>query len=343
MLDSRLPLPHPDCPKQMSYGPCAGLRSTTECELLGVTCPFVGLERVPAWAGAAPTQTVTASAGVVFLEKMARRPVFVTDIPTVPLDAGSIGNIADLIGDSADAVLIGDHGGARVQFPPAYRAMLMRQAGLESWVGFNCRDRNRVALESEAAALAHLGVAGVNCVTGDHTNSGHRSDAKPVFDLDSTRLASLARAAGLLVSVGENPIAPPLHLRAERLAQKVKAGAHVCFVNLPHSTELVESFREAVLRHGVDVPFIVGVPVITSIGAAEQMMGFQGLRLPDGYLKRILGSRNPRLEGIKASVEHAQNMLEVAGVRGLNLSGPAAAGEEQSMAADFAEVARALR
>ena len=184
---------------------------------------------------------------------------------------------------------------------------------------------------------------GVNCVTGDHTMSGHRSDAKPVFDLDSTHLASLARAAGLLASVGENPIAPPLHLRAERLAQKVKAGAHPCFVNLPHSTGLVLEFREAVLRHGVDVPLIVGVPVITSIGAAEQMMGFQGLRLPNGYLERILGSRNPRLEGIRLSVEHASAMLGVAGVRGLNLSGPAAAGEEHSMPEDFAEVARALR
>ena len=143
----------------MTYGPCAGLRNETECELPGVSCPFVGLDHVPAWSGVAPTQSVTASAGLVFLEKMAQRPVFVTDIPTVPLDAGSIAKIADQIGDSSDAVLIGDHGGARVQFPPAYRAMLMRQAGLESWVGFNCRDRNRVALESEAAALAQIGRA----------------------------------------------------------------------------------------------------------------------------------------------------------------------------------------
>jgi 5,10-methylenetetrahydrofolate reductase len=337
------PAPHPDCPKHMHYGPCAGLRGETECELPGVTCPFVGLERPPAWTGATPTGAITARGGLEFLDKMARRPVFVTDIPTVPLDAGSIQAIADQIGDSADAVLIGDHGGARVQFPPAYRAMLMRQAGLESWVGFNCRDRNRVALESEAAALAHLGVAGVNVVTGDHPQSGHRADAKPVFDLDSTRLASLARAAGLLVSVGENPISPPLHLRAERLAHKVRAGAHLCFVNLPHCVDLVLEFRDAVRAFGVDVPFIVGVPVITSRGAAEQMMGFQGLRLPDGYLQRILLARDPRREGIRASVEHAQAMLEVPGVRGLNLSGPAAPGEELNMAADFAEVARALR
>jgi 5,10-methylenetetrahydrofolate reductase len=326
----------------MTYGPCSGLRSETECEIPGVTCPFVSRSSVPGWAGALPTQAVTSPAGKIFLEKMSRRPVIVTDIPTVPLHADSIAEIAALIGDKADAVLIGDHGGARVQFPPAYRAMLMRQAGLEAWVGFNCRDRNRVALESEAAALSHLGVVGVNVVTGDHTMSGHRSDAKPVFDLDSTRLAALARAAGLLVSVGENPIAPPTHLRAARLAQKVRAGAQLCFVNLPHSTELVLKFRQAVLAQGVDVPFIVGIPVITSVGAAEAMMGFQGLRLPDGFLNRILNATNMRLEGIRAAVEHGEKMLEVPGVRGLNLSGPAAPGEEHAMARDFAEVGAAF-
>ncbi|MER3482437.1 MAG: methylenetetrahydrofolate reductase, partial [Meiothermus sp.] len=85
-------------------------------------------------------------------------------------------------------MLLGDHGGARVQFPPAYRAMLVKRTGLEPWVGLNCRDRNRVALEAELAALKHLGVAGVHAVTGDHPVSGHRPDALPVFDLDSAQL-----------------------------------------------------------------------------------------------------------------------------------------------------------
>ncbi len=332
-----------ECPKGMTHGPCGGLRGETECELPGVSCPFSTRDTAILWTGVAPTVHTVTPAGRVFLEKMSRRPVVVTDIPTIPLHADSIYEIADLIRDGVDAVLIGDHGGARVQFPPAYRAMLMKQAGLESWVGFNCRDRNRVALEAEAAALAHLGVAGVNCVTGDHTGSGHRSDAKPVFDLDSTQLASLARAAGLLVSVGENPVAPPVHLRAGRLAQKVRAGAHLCFVNLPHSPELVREFRAQALAAGADVPFVVGVPVITSKSAAEEVLRFHGLRLPDGFLNRILSADNPRLEGIRAAVAHAEKLLEVPGVRGLNLSGLSAPGEEHQLAADFAEIGRVFR
>lgn len=81
------------------------------------------------------------------------------------------------------------------------------------------------------------------------------------------------------------------------MAQKVKAGAHLCFVNLPHSTELVLEFREAVLRHGVIVPLIVGVPVITSRGAAEQMVGFQGLKLPHGLPRADSGQPQPEARG----------------------------------------------
>ncbi len=328
------------CPKEMLYGPCAGMRSGGECEVHGIVCPFVARDSVPEWSGATPSQSVTATGGLAILETMQHRPIVITDIPTIPLNANKIFEIADVIRGSADAFLIGDHGGARVQFPPAYRAMLMRQAGLESWVGFNCRDRNRVALESEAVALAHLGVAGVNCVTGDHTLSGHRADAKPVFDLDSTRLAALARAAGLLVSVGEKPNAIPTHLRAKRLAQKVRAGAHICMVNMPHSTELVADFKAQTLAAGADVPFVVGIPVMTSLEALHGAVGFYNLQLPVGLASRLENSKNIRLEGIKFAIEYGQAMLSISGVRGLNLSGLAATNQELEMAKDFAQIGR---
>ena len=118
------------------------------------------------------------------------------DLPTAPLDRSALLRSADLLADGVDAVLIGDHPGARVQFPPSYRALLLRDRGVAVWAGLNCRDRNRVALEGELAALADAGAAAVHCVTGDHTAIGHRPDAAPVFDLDATRLAAAARAAG---------------------------------------------------------------------------------------------------------------------------------------------------
>ena len=123
-------------------------------------------------------------------------PLVLADLPTAPLYRSALLRSADLLADGVDAVLVGDHPGARVQFPPSYRALLLRDRGVAVWAGLNCRDRNRVALEGELAALADAGAAAVHCVTGDHTAVGHRPDAAPVFDLDATRLAAAARAAG---------------------------------------------------------------------------------------------------------------------------------------------------
>lgn len=100
--------------------------------------------------------------------------VVVADFPAVALDATSITAMVELLRGRVHAVLAGDSPRNRVQFPPAYRAALIKAAGLRAWAGLSCRDRNRVALEGELAALAHLGVDAVHCVTGDHPALGSR-------------------------------------------------------------------------------------------------------------------------------------------------------------------------
>jgi methylenetetrahydrofolate reductase (NADPH) len=329
------------CPKRMTYGPCAGVTPDGDCEVPGLPCPFVRVD-LPIWDGAsAQTERVT-PAGRAFLQTLERRPVIVTDMPAAPVDADSIRKVADALAGAADAVLLGDHGGARVQFPPAYRAMLVRQAGLEPWVGLNCRDRNRVALEGELAALEHANVAGVHALTGDHPSSGHRPDAMPVFDLDSTRLAALARRSGVLVSVAESPLAIPVAERPQRLAQKVKAGAQVCFVNHAGSGQAVGDFVAQARALGADVPFIAGVAVITSLEGARQIQGFRNLVLPPGYLEGILEADDTRRAGIAAAISLGETMLAQPGVRGLNLSSVPGPGRELELAHDLARVARAF-
>lgn len=328
------------CPKHMTFGPCGGVNPDGGCEVPGLRCPFVekGIAR---WEGQASGLEIT-PAGRAFLRLMERRPVVVTDIPTVPLDADSIAASAEVLSGAADAVLLGDHGGARVQFPPAYRAMLIKRAGLAPWVGLNCRDRNRVALEGEIAALKHADVAGIHAITGDHPASGHRPDARPVFDLDSTQLANLARANGLLVSVAESPCAIPRAERPFRLLQKVRAGGQVCFVNHSGGGEPVGGFVAAAQALGVDVPFIAGVAVITSPEGARQIQTFRNLVLPPGYLDDILNAPDVRKAGIRAAIQLGEELLSLAGVKGLNLSAASGSTDKLELARDLAEIGRAF-
>lgn len=330
-----------DCPKHMTYGPCGGVQADGTCEVASVVCPFAKGNLVSWNDTYTKSQTVT-PAGQTFLQIMQHRSVVVTDLPTAPLSADSIRASADALAGYADAVLLGDHSEARVQFPPAYRAMLVHQAGLATWPGLNCRDRNRVALEGELAALAHANVAGVHCITGDHTASGHRPEARAVFDLDSTRLAALAQAAGVLVSVAESPAAIPTSERPYRLVQKIRAGANLCFINHSGEAQNYGSFIEAVNAHEVDIPFIAGLAVATSAASAKAIQGFCNLVVPEGYLERILASSNPRKEGIRAAIKFGEALLSQRGVRGLNLSSVPTPGYELELAKDLAEIAKSF-
>jgi methylenetetrahydrofolate reductase (NADPH) len=330
-----------DCPKSMTYGPCGGVTPAGDCEVPGLRCPFVH-RPVARWSGAADP-------GIGSLERAlgvpAAQPVVIADLPAVALDVESLRRTAGIVAGTADAVLLGDHGQARVQLPPALRAHLVQAEGVRAWAGLNCRDRNRVALESELAGLAAVGAAGVHCVTGDHTSLGHRPDAAPVFDLDSTRLVAAAAAAGLTASVGENPVAPPTVQRPARLAQKVAAGARVCFINHTSGPAAVQRFVEAALEAsaGPKPEFIACVAVVTDHASAGLLRSFTGLELPPGYLEGILGADDVQAAGIRAATDLATSLLAVPGIRGVNLSGGARPGDEVRVATTMAQIARSIR
>lgn len=323
-----------ECPKNMEFGPCGGVGFDGSCEVSPEPCVFLDRPTTQ-WRGEARYPPATPSSGAVALRELMRsRPIVVADFPAVAVDATSIAECAAIMRGSVDAVLAGDAGNARVQFPPAYRASLIQAAGLQAWSGLTCRDRNRVAMEGELAALLHVGVAGVHCVTGDHTETGERPDAAPVFDLDSTQSAALARSFGHLVSVGESPLTPPTQRRPERLLEKMRAGAEVCFVNHSGGAAPVAEFIARSAALGVRMAYIPCVPIVVDIASAELLRSFTTMVLPEGYVDRILASPDPFAAGIAAAVELSLEMLQIDGVVGVNLSGGAAPGRS----AWFAEV-----
>ncbi len=331
----------PACPKHMEYGPCGGVEFDGTCEVGDFRCVFLDTP-VVRWHGSSPAAT-DAPGAARMRGILATTQIVVADFPARALDAASLAECAAALRGTMDAVLAGDSGRERVQFPPAYRTALIRAEGVEVWSGFTCRDRNRVAMEAELAALAHAGVSGVHCVTGDHTRTGSRPDAQPVFDLDSTQAAALARAAGHLVSVAEAPATPPVERRPARLLEKERAGAEICFVNHAGGVEPVATFIAEAQALGSKLAFIPCIPIVLDRDSAELLKSFTTLVLPPGYLDRILAAADPRAEGIAAAVELGRGFLALPGVVGVNLSGGTQQGGELEFARALAEIGQALR
>jgi 5,10-methylenetetrahydrofolate reductase len=329
------------CPKHMEYGPCGGVELDGSCEVADFRCVFLD-EPTVRWHGAAPAAAAPASGATRMRALLATKQIVVTDFPARALDHASLVECAAALRGATDAVLAGDSGRERVQFPPAYRTALIRAEGLEVWSGFTCRDRNRVAMEAELVALAHAEASGVHCVTGDHTRTGSRPDAAPVFDLDSTQAASLARSAGHLVSVAEAPATPPVERRPARLLEKERAGAEICFVNHAGGVEPVAAFIAAARGLGSTLGFIPCIPIVLDRASAELLGSFTTLVLPPGYLDRILAAADPRAAGVAAAVELGRGFLALDSVVGVNLSGGTGLGGELEFARALAEIAGAL-
>lgn len=322
--------PRAGCPKRMQHGPCGGVRLDGACEMVAAPCVFLGPDAWPA----APTEVPGPSP--------VRVPLVLTDLSTPPGDPTTLRRVVELLAPTCDAVLVGDHQD-RPDFPPSTLARLVDAAGGTPWVTLACRDRNRVTLEQELLALALDGLATVLCVTGDGRAYDVRPDVTQVFDLDGTRLATLAAGFGLPVAVPETPTAPPVALRPRRLVHKQRAGARAAVLNHVARVEDVRTFVAAARAEGLTMPVVAAVPVVTDRRSAAALAALPGLEVDPGRMEAVVTADDPVAAGIEAAVSEAVALLAVEGVAGVNLSGMASAGGVLEAAEIQAEIGRAVR
>ena len=331
--------PRTGCPKRMVFGPCGGVRDDGRCELAEHPCVFLD-PPLPRWDAPSPPAPQPRPDGL--LARAAAGPVVLTDLTVRPFARASVRAVVTALAAVSDGLLVGEHQN-RPDLPPTLMAQEVLAAGGRPWTTLACRDRNRVVLEQELAGLAEVGVDGVLCVTGDGRGPGVRAGTTSVFDLDGTRLAALAAAAGLTPAVPESPDAPPLALRPARVAEKQRAGAQLCVLNHVAGADRLAAFTAAARAAGATLPFVAAVAVYTDERSARVLQRFPGLHLDDAAVERVLAAPDPVAAGIVAAVAEARALLAVPGVVGVNLSGLASARGEETAAAVKAEVATRIR
>jgi methylenetetrahydrofolate reductase (NADPH) len=255
-------------------------------------------------------------------------------------DRAKLAAKASLLRGWVDAANVTDDPSATVMMSSLAGSQVVQAAGVEPVMQLTCRDRNRIALQSDLLAAEVMGIPNVLLLTGDHPTFGDHPDAKPVFDLDSIQLIGVARGmrdSGVLLSgraieprptwlIGavENPFAPPQRFRAARLAKKVEAGAEFVQTQYVFDVAGFAQWMHDVRELGVDqrCAVIAGVGPIRSHRALEFLRSkVPGVYVPDDVYRRLRGVPSDRVaeEGKKLCVETIQQLREMPGVRGIHV------------------------
>jgi methylenetetrahydrofolate reductase (NADPH) len=248
-----------------------------------------------------------------------------------------------------DAVNITDNAGAHVRMAAWAGSLLAAQAGIEPVMQLTCRDRNRLALQSDLLAASAMGIPNVLLMTGDHPKFGDDPGARPVFDLDSVQLLWAARTMrdegrlvsgralssrpGWLIGAVENPFAPPAGFRAARLAKKAAAGAEFVqtqFVfDVPAFARWMAEVRDLGIAEHCRV--LAGVGPVRSLRALDHMRtGVPGLHIPgevDRRLRAVPADQVPE-EGVRICAEIIEQIRVIPGVSGVHVMAP---GYEQAI------------
>jgi methylenetetrahydrofolate reductase (NADPH) len=236
-----------------------------------------------------------------------------------------------------DAVNATDNTAAHAHASPLAVAVALQQLGMEPVMQLVCRDRNRLALQSELAGAGLLGIENICCLTGDDVTAGDEPEARRVFDLDAIQLLATANAmrAGhylsgrkidpaprLFLGAVENPAAPPVDYRVERALKKVRAGARFLQLQVGFEREPLERFmREAVASglasHAAILPSICLVRSPSALRFIEDKV--PGISVPADVIERCESAADPEAECFEVACELADHARSLPGVRGLHL------------------------
>jgi 5,10-methylenetetrahydrofolate reductase len=243
----------------------------------------------------------------------------------------------ELLRGNVDAVNVTDCQTAVVRMSSMSVALMLRDAGVEPVMQMTCRDRNRIAIQSDILGAAGLGIKNILCLTGDHQCFGNHPDARGVFDLDSISLIKMVKGMRdghfecgeemdvppkLFIGAAENPFADPFEFRVARLAKKVEAGVDFIQTQIVYNIDKFAKFMEEVVREGLDkeVYIMAGVAPLKSAGMAKYMKNrVPGMDVPDKVIERMQKAEDPKAKGIEICVDVIKKVREIPGVAGAHI------------------------
>ncbi len=247
---------------------------------------------------------------------------------------------ASFLKGNVDAVNITDNQTAVVRMSSWAASLIVLQEGLEPNYQMVCRDRNRLAMQSDILGAYTLGIRNMLCLSGDHQKFGDHPQAKGVFDIDSMQLIGMVKKMRdegkflggteilnppqIFIGAAANPFADPFEWRVHRLAKKIASGVDFvqtqCIYNMEKFRAFIKQANDMGLTEKVYI--LAGVTPMKSVGMAKYMKSkVPGMDVPDDIIKRLQGVDKTKVadEGIKIACEQIEEFKEMKGVAGVHL------------------------
>jgi methylenetetrahydrofolate reductase (NADPH) len=277
------------------------------------------------------------------LEKILSKGIFAVTGELGPprgADAGAIKEKAEPLKGMVDSVNITDNQTAVVRMSSWAASIVTIQEGLEPNYQMVCRDRNRIAMQSDILGAYTLGIRNMLCLSGDHQMFGDHPYSKKVFDIDSMQLIDMVKRMRdegkflngeeitepprMFIGAAANPFGDPHEFRVFRLAKKIEAGADFvqtqCIYNMERFRKWIIQANDMGLTEKVYI--LAGVTPMKSLGMARYMKkNVPGMDVPDEVIKRLEGveKKKQASEGIQMCCEQIEEFKEMDGVAGIHL------------------------
>jgi methylenetetrahydrofolate reductase (NADPH) len=227
----------------------------------------------------------------------------------------------ELLKDKVDALNVTDHQSSVMRYPSLGGALLVKEMGGEPILQMTCRDRNRLALQSDLLFAHSRDIHNVLCLTGDSVILGDHKDAKGVFDLESSQLLATIRLMEKGKDLGGNslegsvsfcagaivtPEATPLEPQLIKFEKKIEAGAEFIQTQAVYDLDNFNSFMDYARQFPVKI--LAGIILLTSAAMARFMnKNVAGVRVPQELIDEMASA--PKGRAMEKGIEIAGRMI----------------------------------
>ncbi|MCL5038129.1 MAG: methylenetetrahydrofolate reductase [Chloroflexi bacterium] len=237
-----------------------------------------------------------------------------------------------------DAVNITDNQTAIARMSSVAAGVICVQTGLEPIVQMVCRDKNRLALQSDVMGAYALGIRNILCLTGDHQCFGNHPECKNVFDLDAVQFVQMVKTMRdekkfqsgeemkmeprVFIGAAANPFADPFEFRVIRMEKKINAGADFIQTQPVFDLERFERFMELARKRNLHkrAYILAGVMPVKSVRALTYMRdSVPGVIIPEDAVERMGAAADGKEEGKQMCIEMIKKLKDIEGVAGIHI------------------------